>query len=166
MLHALPRVAVDLGAQELDIRADLLRGLTRVLDFKPRHFGSEILIEAEVKSERQVVKTETSTRQPASLRLVEVAILALAQVPVQSVSVFVHLFLALDVGEALGRFPPLGRSLHDHSVGFDLFDQFLGSRRQQGRLIARANEVHILAIKAFGQVKQSRGEARFSKQIK
>ena len=163
VLQAHHRVVIDLSAQVLNSGAHLLSSLTSILDFESRHFRSEVFIKPEVEPESQVVEAETSTGQPASLRLVEVSLLALAQITVQSVCVFVHLFLTLDVRHALGSFPPLRRGLHYHSVWLQFFDQFFGAGRQQSRLVARAYQVDILAIEAFSQVEQGRGEARFSK---
>ena len=57
---------------------------------------------------------------------------------------------------------PVLRSLHHHGVGLEFFDQLLGPLREEGALIASANEVNVLALEAFGEMQKGGLEAGLS----
>ena len=153
MSDSLPRILIELRAEELKLCTSPLRSLAGKLNLEAGA-GPAFLFKTEVSTEHEVVEAETKQGQPLAIAVVEIECAHVGP-PVELGRVLVHLLLRVDVAHQLRIAPPLRRGLNKNLVGTELFDQFLRALSKHGRLVASADEVDILAVEALSEVHES-----------
>jgi len=111
--------------------------------------------------EGELVNVQSGKENPSSVIPVPVKILPVA-VFVKISTVFVELFLRVNILQKTSMVPPVFGGLHENGVGFKFFDKFLGALSEHSGLVGSADQVNIFAIEAFSQVDKRGREAALS----
>lgn len=158
VIKSLPGSAIKFTAEESSLSSNLSSSFTSVLDLKSRAEESKVRSEAEVPLEKSIVNCKSG----------EEDVLATSEVPskVSSVgvlvevgSVFVELFLRVDVLHSAGSGPPFRAGLHENVVGLQFLDELLGALGEHCRLVQSSHKVDILSIESLSQMDECCVEA-------